>query len=95
MSKENSNYENPEEFDPDRWMTKTRDPRKLFSSLPFGFGPRMCPGRRIAEFEIHYLIANIIRKANIRYGEGEKEPGELFNLVMIPDRDCRLLFCPI
>ena len=38
------NFRNPEVFDPDRWNKKTTEDNITFTSLPFGFGPRMCYG---------------------------------------------------
>ena len=34
---------------------------EAFASLPFGFGTRMCLGRRIAELELHLLMARIVQ----------------------------------
>lgn len=32
-------------------------------SLPFGYGRRMCIGRRFAENELHILVAKVIRQS--------------------------------
>ncbi|CAH1640354.1 unnamed protein product [Spodoptera littoralis] len=42
-----------------------------FASLPFGFGRRMCIGKRFAEAELQLLLAKIFQKYNVswRYGE--------------------------
>ncbi|XP_067666926.1 1,25-dihydroxyvitamin D(3) 24-hydroxylase, mitochondrial-like [Haliotis asinina] len=59
-------YEDPNTFRPERWLraTRTVSPHP-FSFLPFGFGPRMCVGRRVAELEIQLLISQIVRKFKI------------------------------
>jgi len=53
----------PEEFLPERYLTKENrlDP---FVSLPFGFGPRMCIGRRMAELTMQALLFNLAKNFN-------------------------------
>lgn len=60
----NDVFPNSHQFIPERWLkegndtgcpsSKTAHP---FAFMPFGFGPRMCIGRRFAELEIYSLIA--------------------------------------
>lgn len=38
-----------------------------FVYLPFGFGPRMCIGRRIAEMELELGLARILRNFKVEY----------------------------
>ena len=45
-------------FNPDRWLKTEQDvsvPNALF--MPFGSGPRACPGRRFAEYEMCAVLA--------------------------------------
>jgi cytochrome P450 len=42
--RDSQNFNNPDVFDPDRWDKKTTKDNLTFTSLPFGFGPRMCYG---------------------------------------------------
>ncbi|RZC34185.1 cytochrome P450 301a1, mitochondrial [Asbolus verrucosus] len=58
----------PEEFIPERWMKKS-DGYKIhpFASLPYGYGARMCLGRRFADLEIQVLLAKLIRSYKLEY----------------------------
>ncbi|XP_049960933.1 probable cytochrome P450 301a1, mitochondrial [Schistocerca serialis cubense] len=63
------------QFVPERWVKDAAGncpARQVhpFAYLPFGFGPRMCVGKRFAEYEIHALLARIIRRFHVDY-EGE------------------------
>ena len=37
-------FPEPERFKPERWSRENKNTPPVFSSLPFGFGPRMCVG---------------------------------------------------
>jgi len=62
--------ENPEEFIPERWSKEAVAKRKgtpqeiidtLVIAKPFGYGPRMCIGYRIAQNEIRVLLCHLLR----------------------------------
>ena len=40
---------------------------EAFASLPFGFGTSMCLGRRIAELELHLVMARIVQQFDISH----------------------------
>ncbi|XP_045778048.1 probable cytochrome P450 49a1 [Maniola jurtina] len=42
-----------------------------FASLPFGFGRRMCIGKRFAEAELQLLLAKVFYKYNVTWRHGE------------------------
>ena len=97
MSRDESIFPDPDEFKPERWVrekehtSKFNDAKEVFSALPFGFGTRMCLGRRIAELELHLLLARIVQQFDIRYPAGEiVEP--FVRGVVIPDRPLRVQF---
>lgn len=57
-------FSKPSEFIPERWLRgETEDPTQKvvnsFVSLPFGFGPRSCIGRRFANLEIEVILAKV------------------------------------
>lgn len=46
----------PEQYQPSRWL---RTETHYFKSLGFGFGPRQCLGRRIAETEMQIFLIHV------------------------------------
>ena len=61
--KNESIYPNYQNFDPYRWNNKEQQNELVaFTNIPFGFGVRMCYGRRLAELELHLLLVNLVRR---------------------------------
>nr|QZM07455.1 cytochrome P450 monooxygenase CYP301B1 [Lasioderma serricorne] len=61
-----------EEFIPERWLKGDKNQSVCsnhhpFASLPFGFGRRMCLGRRFADLELQTLIAKVIQTFKVEY----------------------------
>jgi hypothetical protein len=54
-------YPRADKFIPERWMKEDPQYKKAhpFVTMPFGFGPRMCVGRRFAQLEIETLITKV------------------------------------
>jgi len=49
-------WDNPEQFDPDRWL----DPQQpRFAYFPFGGGPRHCIGKHLAMLEAQVILATV------------------------------------
>jgi cytochrome P450 len=62
-------YENPDEFDPDRFLHRHLLVNHLsafdsYELVPFGVGRRMCPGYTLGNFihstVVHFMLANLI-----------------------------------
>ncbi|KAL5469466.1 hypothetical protein EMCRGX_G030723 [Ephydatia muelleri] len=53
--------EDPITFKPERWArdSPTNEELDAFLSLPFGFGPRSCYGRRLAELELYIMLCMV------------------------------------
>lgn len=90
-------FEEPLSFIPERWLRTQRRPSKssssveAFASLPFGYGTRMCVGRRLSELEQYLLLTRIIQKYQIFHIGEEPEP-KVHGLPIIPDRPLRIQF---
>jgi cytochrome P450 len=52
-------FNQPGAFCPDRWLREDANSAKRVS-MPFGAGPRMCPGRYLALLEIKMAIATVL-----------------------------------
>ncbi len=61
ISKSERYFKNENQFDPKRWLRENQkvDPIDSFASLPFGFGVRMCVGRRLAEQKIYIILIKV------------------------------------
>ncbi|XP_069679419.1 probable cytochrome P450 301a1, mitochondrial [Periplaneta americana] len=65
-------FSQADQFLPERWLklcsrNKREQTQHPFASLPFGYGRRMCLGRRFADLEIQTVIAKMIQTFRIEY----------------------------
>lgn len=58
-------WENPERFDPDRFVPEKIAERSKFSYLPFGAGPRVCIGSGLTMMEMQIILPLIYRKFDV------------------------------
>ncbi|CAB5205396.1 unnamed protein product [Rhizophagus irregularis] len=57
-------WEEPDKFNPDRWMVEGFESKK-YSFIMFGGGLRLCPGRKLAMIELICLMTLLFRKYEI------------------------------
>lgn len=94
---EESKFPQAQKFIPERWIKDkfTRCPNVLgpsspFCYLPFGFGSRMCIGRRLAELEIQVLLARLIREFRVDWHYEDLKISSV--IVNIPVGDLKFQF---
>jgi len=63
-------FPDPERFLPDRWLGEGGRQLGQYHWMPFGLGPRVCPGMRLATLEVKYVLAYILKR--FRIGATEK-----------------------
>ncbi|CAH1269684.1 CYP27A1 [Branchiostoma lanceolatum] len=73
MTRDPEAFEEPERFNPDRWTRMGTEKVNTFSSVPFGFGPRQCAGRRLAEMEMYLVLARLVQTFEVK----QLTPGEV------------------
>ncbi|XP_078598369.1 putative cytochrome P450 49a1 [Branchiostoma floridae x Branchiostoma japonicum] len=79
-------YPEPEVYRPERWLRDDESSSvQPFTLLPFGYGPRMCIGRRFAEQELHLGLIRIVQ--NFHVGWAGEDMKQVNRMVFAPDRD--------
>jgi cytochrome P450 len=61
-------FDNPGVFEPQRWLDDAQvplGPAAKRSAMPFGSGPRMCPGRYLALLEMKMAMAMLLSTFDI------------------------------
>ncbi|XP_071574201.1 cytochrome P450 9e2-like [Temnothorax nylanderi] len=72
---EDSRYwENPEAFDPERFGSEKKHSIERFAYLPFGEGPRMCVGMRMAQLQMKACLATLLRKYRLELSSKTRVP---------------------
>jgi cytochrome P450 len=85
-------FEQPQSFRPERWLHGETDAAhgRMFSAkrvvMPFGAGPRVCPGRYLALAEIKMVMSMLLAHFSIdSVTAADGEPRERLTLVMQPE----------
>ncbi|CAA2974101.1 cytochrome P450 71A8-like [Olea europaea subsp. europaea] len=73
MGRDPESWEEPEKFQPERFLNYPIDFRGLdFQLLPFGAGRRRCPGISFAMATIEFALANLVQKFDWKLPNGDK-----------------------
>lgn len=78
-----------EAFKPERWLRNNENPVHDFASLPFGFGPRACTGKRIAESEIYVFMSRLLQKYEVLSSNPE-HLHTTYNWFLFPNQKCKI-----
>ena len=90
LSRDPRYFKDPLKFDLDCWSHDV-DQIHPFASLLFGFGPRMCYGRRIAELElVHVVLTRILQEFKLSTDQQAIKPSVF--IVLQPNEPVRIKF---
>jgi len=88
---QNSQFGEAEKFRPERWLGTTPAasgcPHNAKAFVPFGSGPRVCPGRHLAMLEIKTVMAMLCCSFELSKPDNLDEKHsvtELFSFTMMP-----------
>ncbi|MEM1343996.1 MAG: cytochrome P450 [Pseudomonadota bacterium] len=74
-------WDDPDGFDPDRFLPEAARARSRYAYLPFGGGPRICIGFAFAIMEAQIILATLLARYRFRLPEGfTPEPKMWFTL---------------
>lgn len=83
-AKEPEKFVNPNEFSPERWLDAGPGPHEPSTLLPFGSGPRICPGRSLAIVEMRVVLSMLYRHFEVERIGQASDVRELFTFTMTP-----------
>jgi cytochrome P450/nitrite reductase/ring-hydroxylating ferredoxin subunit len=78
------NFFDPLAFKPERWLEASSAPHSPSGQIPFGSGPRMCPGRSLALLEMKTLLSMMYKSFDVERAGRAEDVAERFGFTMSP-----------
>lgn len=78
------NFADPKAFRPERWLPGAPGPHEPSVHMPFGSGPRLCPGRALALLEMKLVLATLYGAFTIERRGNSEAVKEQFTFTMNP-----------
>uniref|UniRef100_A0A0N5C1Q8 Cytochrome P450 n=1 Tax=Strongyloides papillosus TaxID=174720 RepID=A0A0N5C1Q8_STREA len=67
-------FENPQQFNPSRFLDDKGNQKKLDGFMPFSLGKRQCLGESLAKAELYLVLANLLRNFDIKPDPNNTNP---------------------
>jgi cytochrome P450 len=85
-SLESAHFADPQRFEPSRWIGAESSTSAKRVSMPFGAGPRVCPGRYLALTEMKLVLAMLFAKFDVLAVDTPHggEAAERMSFTMVP-----------
>ena len=78
------NFEAPNSFNPQRWLGERTGAHDPTAFIPFGSGPRMCPGRSLALVEMRMLLSMLYKNFDVERVGNSSDVAEEAAFTMSP-----------
>ena len=89
-------FKHPDQYIPERWINQDGEYEPNASlSLPFGAGPRGCPGRKLASIVIFIFVTRLVKNFVIEEVDGHENSMEGSSGLTISPQDLKLKFTKI
>ncbi len=79
-----ANFLDPLAFRPERWLGDSIRPHNVSAYMPFGSGPRLCPGRSLALLEMKTLLSMLYKNFDVDRVGNSADVSELYGFTMSP-----------
>ena len=87
MATREENFADALRFNPGRWLVPPEERLQAHERgafVPFGGGPRLCPGRSLAVLQIRAVLSMLCRNFDVVPVRGQGEVGEQLSFTMMP-----------
>lgn len=84
-----ANFDHPETYDPDRWRRERGTPGVVHEPrafVQFGAGPRVCPGRHLANLEMRLVLSMLLRNFEVELACDPASIEEVNAFTMMPSK---------
>lgn len=89
-----NHWENPESFDPERFVKGSEKLRTPFTYLPFGGGPRVCIGNHFAMLQMLMILSNLLRNYEFDLTPGQSIEARPM-VILRPKNGIRMAFTKV
>ncbi len=81
-------FEDPWTYNPDRWLDPNEEKRQRCEAnlMAFGYGPRTCPGMRLAMVEGTLALLSLVHRLDFKLGCDPKEVTRIMLFTSVPDK---------
>lgn len=78
------NFSDAQTFRPERWMPNAPGAHNAAAQMPFGSGPRVCPGRSLSHLEMRVVVSTLLRTFEIERVGDRSGVTEEFSFTVVP-----------
>ena len=88
-------WENPQTFDPNRFLPEREQNRPRYAYIPFGLGARGCIGARFGTTQIQLMLSMILQRFSLSLSPGQEIVPVIKATILQPKSGLKLLAQPV